>query len=83
MKTYYLVSEETLKSMLEDALKCHALESGGVDTWEWYGTSLYDLLKEWALENKIGDEENYSFKDIVKSELKYFKKIMIESEEVE
>ena len=81
MKTYYLVSEEVLKSMLKDAFKFHALETGGVDNWEGYGASLYDFLKEWALENEIGDEEHYSFKDLVKSELKFFKKIMIESED--
>lgn len=34
MKTYYLVSEEALKSMLKDAFKFHALETGGVDNWE-------------------------------------------------
>lgn len=81
MKTYYLVSEENLKSMLEDALKCHALESGGVDTWEWYGASIYDFLKECASENE--DVEIHSFKDVVKSDLKYYKKIMVESEEAE
>ena len=83
MKTYYLVSEENFKSILKDVLKFRALESGGVDNWEWYGASLYDFLKEWASENEIGDEENYSFKDIVKSELKFFKKVMVENEEVE
>ena len=83
MKTYYLVTERTLKSVLEDALKFRALESGGVDNWEWYGASLGDFLKECALENEIEDEEDYSFEDIVKSDLKYFKKIMVESEEVE
>ena len=80
MKTYYLVSEETFKSMLEDALKCRALESGGVDTWEWYGASIWDFLKECALENEVEDVKNYSFKDIVKSDLKYFKKIFVEGE---
>ena len=83
MKTYYLVTERTLKSVLEDALKFRALESGGVDNWEWYGASHGDFLKECALENEIEDEEDYSFEDIVKSDLKYFKKIMVESEEVE
>ena len=81
MKTYYLVSEEALKSMLKDAFKFHVLETGGVDNWEGYGASLYDFLKEWALENEIGDEEHYSFKDLVKDELKFFKKIMVESED--
>lgn len=83
MKTYYLVSEKTFKSMLEDALKCRALEIGGVDSWEWYGVSLWDFLKEWSSENEIEDVENYSLKDVANSDLKYFKKIMVESEEVE
>ena len=83
MKTYYLVSERTFKSMLEDALKFRALENGGVDNWEWYGASLNDFLKECALENEVENEEDYSFEDIVKSDLKYFKKIMVESEEAE
>ena len=83
MKTYYLIFEETFKSILEDALKFRALESGGVDNWEWYGASLNDFLKECALENEIEDEEDYSFEDIVKSDLKYFKKTMVESEKAE
>ena len=81
MKTYYLVSEKTFNYMLEDALKFRALESGGVDNWEWYSASLNDFLEDWALENKVEDKENCSFKDIVKSDLKYFKKIMVESED--
>ena len=83
MKTYYLISERTFKPILEDALKFRALESGGVDNWEWYGASFSDFLKEWASKNEIEDEEDYSFEDIVKSDLKYFKKIMVESEEAE
>lgn len=84
MKTYYLVSETTFKSILEDALKFRALESGGVDNWNWYYDSLGDFLKERIREfepNLDEDNEDFSFVDIVNSELKYFKKIVIESED--
>lgn len=81
MKTYYLVSEKIFKYMLENALKFCALESGGVDNWEWYSASLDDFLEDWALRNKVEDKENCSFEDIIKSDLKCFKKIMVESED--
>ena len=82
MKTYYLVCEKTLKTMLEDALKFHALETGGVDNWEGYGASFSEFLEEWASESKV-EAEDYSFESLVKSNLKFFKKIMVESEEAE
>ena len=41
---YYIISEERLKELLEEEARYIALENGGVDNWEWYGTSIQDYL---------------------------------------
>lgn len=41
---YYRIPEHTLRELLEAAHKCVALESGGVDNWEWYSDSIHDYV---------------------------------------
>lgn len=48
---YYIVEENLLKELWINDLKLAALESGGVDNWEWYGESISDFLKEQRAEN--------------------------------
>lgn len=38
----YILTENQLKSLLEDQATLEALENGGVDNWEWYSESLYE-----------------------------------------
>lgn len=40
----YIISEEDLREILESEARYIALESGGVDNWEWYGLSIRDYL---------------------------------------
>lgn len=48
---YYIVEENLLKELWIDNLKLAALESGGVDNWEWHGESISDFLKEQRAKN--------------------------------
>jgi len=45
MEKYYKISESDLRELLHDSLKLSALESGGVDNWEWYGDSIFDFIQ--------------------------------------
>ena len=40
---YYAVSEDELRELIHDSMKLCALESGGVDNWEWYGVAISDF----------------------------------------
>jgi hypothetical protein len=42
----YRISREELLELLEARNRLAALESGGVDNWNWYSDSLHDYLKE-------------------------------------
>ena len=42
----YRVSREELLELLEARNRLAALESGGVDNWDWYSDSFHDYLKE-------------------------------------
>lgn len=50
MKTYK-ISEKRLRELLEAEITLSALNSGGVDNWEWYGVSINDFLEFWLDEN--------------------------------
>ena len=51
VKKYYKISEELLIELMKDSLVLAALESGGVDNWEWYGDSRCDFLDEAGAED--------------------------------
>lgn len=48
----YLVSESRLKELIEAELRLEALESGGVDNWEWYGEAGHDYIQDYCSCNK-------------------------------
>ena len=63
---YYRVSEEFLRELLLATHTHHALESGGVDNWEWYGASVEDYIKDCC----VIDETHYEdIEDIVEADL--------------
>lgn len=78
---YYLVSRDDLLEMLEAQYRLAALETGGVDNWEWCSDSFSDFLKEYIRENKnylltffqINEDElenmDFGFDDIARVEL--------------
>lgn len=37
------ITKEKLFELEKDSLKLSMLEAGGVDNWEWYGASLFDV----------------------------------------
>ena len=49
MYNYFVrVSPEEMKELLEMRARLHALDSGGVDNWTWYGDALYDFLRRYS-----------------------------------
>ena len=73
MTKYRLVKEDELRFMLRGYLKYLALQSGGVDNWEWYGESLGDFVETWAKEKGLDlEEDDYGFDDIVEEDLERF-----------
>ena len=49
------IEQRKLLDLLEAYFKLAALESGGVDNWEWYGDSLCQYLEEDEM-NKTQDD---------------------------
>lgn len=83
MDINYIVSKEELLDLLESYYRLAALESGGVDNWDWYGASLNDFLKEYIEENKtlllerIEEEEieDFGFREIAEFELDNYEEV--------
>ena len=46
-----IVPKEELTELIEALYKLAALESGGVDNWEWCGESMSDFLDRYWIEN--------------------------------
>ena len=46
-----IVPKEELIELIEALYKLAALESGGVDNWEWCGESISDFLDRYWIEN--------------------------------
>ena len=72
---YYKITEDELLNFIESNMRLCALQSGGVDNWEWYGVSLGDFI-EYNKENysmfkgRGIDPEDIDFSDLAKAELK-------------
>lgn len=69
MKKYRLVEERELLSLLEAHNRLIALESGGVDNWEWYGASLGDYLEAWIAESGLDPDSDWDFTSIAEEDL--------------
>ena len=69
---YYMVSEKEMRMLLRAYNKAIALESGGVDNWEWYGASICDFIDEWVRENDLDPEEDWGLEDMVDMDLKEY-----------
>lgn len=62
MEKKYAVSEEELIDLLAAYYILSALESGGVDNWDWYSESKKDWLE-------MNASEHETFEDVARSEL--------------
>lgn len=69
---YYMVSEQEMRMLLRAYNKAIALESGGVDNWEWYGASICDFIDEWVRENDLDPEEDWGLEDMVDMDIKEY-----------
>lgn len=49
------ISASEYKKMMRDISKLNALESGGVENWEWYGESLSGWHKENAIDEFLDE----------------------------
>jgi len=74
--TIYLVTEHTLRDLLNDSNKLIALECGGVDNWDWCGYSISDYVADFRRNNQdlvkevFGeDEEDFGIKEMSELEL--------------
>ena len=71
MLKLYIVPEKRLLELLEIEARMAALETGGVDNWEWYGDALCDYREEFKQWNDITDP-NYDYEDMAQDELEGF-----------
>lgn len=60
----YAVYETELLELIYDSMKLHALEDGGVDNWEWYGTSIKEF-----------EENNGELYELAKKELENYPEV--------
>ncbi len=64
------IEQRKLLALLEAYFKLAALESGGVDNWEWYGDSLCQYLQEDEM-NRPQDND-YDFRDMAENYMKFW-----------
>lgn len=64
MEKVYAVYESELLELIHDSMKLCALENGGVDNWEWYGTSIKEF-----------EENNGELYELAKIELKTYQEV--------
>jgi hypothetical protein len=71
-----ILTETGFKNIYRGYLKYIALQSGGVDNWEWYGDSLNAFLRDWYFgnhpdrtEEDLNNEECYDFDDVVDEDI--------------
>ena len=68
MERIFKVYENDLIELIRASMMFYALESGGVDNWEWYGESLRDFLNE----NASKDD---NFETLAEQELKNYEEV--------
>lgn len=63
------IEQRKLLDLLEAYFKLAALESGGVDNWEWYGDSLCQYLQE---DEMSTTQDDYDFRDMAENYMKFW-----------
>lgn len=73
---YYKISKKRLLELLEADAKLEALESGGVDNWEWCGVSISDYLLSYVQEihpdMEDDDKDDFWFDSIAEERLRNY-----------
>jgi len=60
----YIITERQLREFLLAYHTLNALESYGVDNWEWYGESLDNYLEDEELDDLV-NKEILNYKEVV------------------
>ena len=60
----YILTRKQLLELLTSHNKLIALESGGVDNWEWYSASIHDFIDEWVKESGANPDGDWNIEDI-------------------
>ena len=62
---YCLVPKDELKDLLCDSLRLQALDCGGVDNWDWYGTSIGDFIEAAKVDYNVPkDDDDFDISDM-------------------
>lgn len=69
---YRLVSEKEMRRLLYAYNKMTALESGGVDNWEWYGASIGDYVEDWVNEKNLDLDSDWDLEAIVDDDIQSY-----------
>lgn len=72
MAKYRLVLEEELLQILKAYNKFLALESAGVNNWEWYGEAIWYYLDDFLKEQNLDPDDDWNYGDIAKMNIKKF-----------
>lgn len=68
----YIVSEDTLKRLLEDSIELAMLNADGVDNWTWYGEGRRELIKEYFPDASKEELEDLDFENCAEKDLERF-----------
>lgn len=68
----YIVSEDTLKRLLEDSIELAMLNADGVDNWTWYGEGRRELIKEYFPDASEEELEDLDFENCAEKDLEGF-----------
>lgn len=61
---FVLVEKDKFVNFLRDSLELQALCEGGVDNWEWCGTSINNFIQCFIEDNNIEHDEDIYLDDI-------------------
>ena len=63
MEQYYRISESKLRELLEDSLTLSMLTQDGVDNWEHYGVSRFEIIRDFFPDAEGDELDNLTFTD--------------------
>lgn len=65
----YYITEKRLLELFETEARYEALQSGGVDNWEWYGEANRDYLTSVNVMAPEGEEDKVTFGWVAEEQL--------------
>ena len=74
MEKYYKISESELIELLASSIRMDALESSGVDNWEWYSEAISSHVDYFRKKNNIKEEDIW-LEDIVEFDIQNYTEV--------